>query len=58
MSRWLSIIGIGEDGYSALSPAARTLVENAELIIGGTRHLAMLPTGADAFYVMVMALLR
>ncbi len=46
MSRWLSIIGIGEDGYSALSPAARTLVENAELIIGGTRHLAMLPTGA------------
>ena len=46
MSRWLSIIGIGEDGYAALSPAARTLVENAELIIGGTRHLAMLPNNA------------
>ena len=35
---WLTIIGIGEDGMDGLSPAARTLVENAEVIVGGDRH--------------------
>jgi precorrin-6Y C5,15-methyltransferase (decarboxylating) len=43
MSAWLSVVGIGEDGVSGLSPAARTLLESAELVIGGPRHLAMLP---------------
>ncbi len=47
MSPWLAIIGIGEEGFSALSPAARRLVEEAELVIGGARHLAMVP-GGDA----------
>jgi precorrin-6Y C5,15-methyltransferase (decarboxylating) len=37
--RWLSIIGIGEDGVAGLSPAARALVESAELVVGGKRHL-------------------
>lgn len=40
---WLSIVGIGEDGPDALSPAARALVDQAEVLIGGERHLAMLP---------------
>lgn len=35
---WLHIIGIGEDGLAGLSPAARTLVETAEVIVGGDRH--------------------
>jgi precorrin-6Y C5,15-methyltransferase (decarboxylating) len=39
--RWLSIIGIGEDGAAGLSPVARGLVEAAELVIGGRRHLAL-----------------
>ena len=39
---WLSIIGIGEDGVSGLSPAAHTLVEQAKLIVGGARHLALI----------------
>lgn len=43
MTAWLSVIGIGEDGPAALSPAARTLLETAETLIGGARHLAMLP---------------
>ena len=30
MNRWLSVVGIGEDGLAGLSPAARTLVETAE----------------------------
>ncbi|MEO8531054.1 MAG: precorrin-6y C5,15-methyltransferase (decarboxylating) subunit CbiE [Deltaproteobacteria bacterium] len=38
MRAWLNIIGIGEDGMTGVSPAARTLVETAEVIIGGDRH--------------------
>jgi precorrin-6Y C5,15-methyltransferase (decarboxylating) len=40
---WLSIIGIGEDGIAGLSPAARERIECAELLVGGERHLAMVP---------------
>ena len=39
--KWLSLIGIGEDGIEALSPAARTLLAQAQLIVGGARHLAL-----------------
>ncbi len=39
--RWLSIVGIGEDGADGLSPVARRLVTDAELVIGGKRHLAL-----------------
>jgi len=42
MSRWLSIIGIGDDGIGGLSPSARSLAENAEVLIGSARHLAMI----------------
>ncbi len=35
---WLTIIGIGEDGMASLSAAARRLVEEAEVIVGGDRH--------------------
>ena len=38
--RWLSLIGIGEDG--ALTPAARALFDDAALIVGGSRHLALI----------------
>lgn len=43
MSRWLSVVGIGEDGLDGLAPAARTLVETAETLVGGRRHLALVP---------------
>jgi precorrin-6Y C5,15-methyltransferase (decarboxylating) len=39
--RWLSIVGIGEDGVEGLSPGARSLIENAEIVFGGARHLAL-----------------
>jgi precorrin-6Y C5,15-methyltransferase (decarboxylating) len=39
--RWLSIVGIGEDGADGLSPAARALVTNAAVVFGGKRHLAL-----------------
>jgi precorrin-6Y C5,15-methyltransferase (decarboxylating) len=37
--RWLSIIGIGEDGRPGLSSAANALIDTAELVVGGRRHL-------------------
>ena len=37
--RWLSIIGIGEDGVEGLSSVARQLIGSAELVMGGARHL-------------------
>jgi len=39
--RWLSIIGIGEDGRSGLGAAAKALIDVADLIVGGERHLAL-----------------
>ncbi len=42
-ARWLSVVGIGEDGMDGLSPAARALLEAAEVLVGGARHLAMVP---------------
>ena len=39
--RWLSIVGIGEDGVAGLSAVARDLVRNAEIVFGGKRHLAL-----------------
>lgn len=43
MSVWLNVIGVGEDGIAALPRALQALIEGAELIVGGERHLAMVP---------------
>jgi len=40
-ARWLSIVGIGEDGIEGLTPIARSLVQTAEIVFGGQRHLAL-----------------
>ncbi|EME71740.1 precorrin-6Y C5,15-methyltransferase [Paramagnetospirillum caucaseum] len=42
----ITVVGIGEDGLDGLSPAARILVDGAEVLVGGARHLAMVPAGA------------
>jgi precorrin-6B C5,15-methyltransferase / cobalt-precorrin-6B C5,C15-methyltransferase len=39
--RWLSIVGIGEDGADGLSPVARGLIAGADIVFGGKRHLAL-----------------
>jgi precorrin-6Y C5,15-methyltransferase (decarboxylating) len=41
MTPWLSVIGIGEDGCAGLSPAASHLLREAELVVGGARHLKL-----------------
>ncbi|HEB79400.1 MAG TPA: precorrin-6y C5,15-methyltransferase (decarboxylating) subunit CbiE, partial [Rhodospirillales bacterium] len=45
MTPWLFIVGIGEDGIEAISPAARALIETAEVLVGGGRHLDKVPEG-------------
>ena len=40
---WLTIVGIGEDGLEGLGAAARGAVDAAETLVGGARHLAMVP---------------
>ena len=39
--RWLSIVGIGEDGVEGLSSVALQLIRSAELVVGGARHLEL-----------------
>jgi precorrin-6Y C5,15-methyltransferase (decarboxylating) len=39
--RWLSIVGVGEDGIDGLAPAARSLIADAAFVFGGKRHLAL-----------------
>jgi precorrin-6Y C5,15-methyltransferase (decarboxylating) len=40
---WLSVVGIGEDGLDGVSAAGRRLIDTAELLAGGERHLALIP---------------
>jgi len=42
MAPWLAIVGVGEDGLDGLSGAARALIMQAKLIVGGARHLALI----------------
>jgi len=43
MKPWLSIVGLGEDGLAGLSAEARALIDEAEVLVGGERHLALVP---------------
>ena len=40
---WLVVVGIGADGLGGLGAGARAALAAAELVVGGERHLAMLP---------------
>ena len=42
MTPWLTVLGIGEKG---LDPTGRAIVESAEFLVGGKRHLALAGTG-------------
>lgn len=43
MSPWLTVVGIGEDGYKGLGRNARHALLNATEVFGSTRQLALLP---------------
>ncbi len=42
---WLTVVGIGDDGWAGLGPAARDAVRSADMLVGGERHLALVPEG-------------
>ncbi|MER8849573.1 precorrin-6y C5,15-methyltransferase (decarboxylating) subunit CbiE, partial [Mesorhizobium australicum] len=44
--RWLTIIGIGEDGLAGLGDEAKRRIAEAEFIFGGKRHLALVASFA------------
>lgn len=39
----MTVVGIGADGWTGLPEAARGLIYGAAVVLGGDRHLAMLP---------------
>jgi precorrin-6Y C5,15-methyltransferase (decarboxylating) len=40
---WLTIVGIGEDGWDGLNASAKRATESADVIFGGARHLDHVP---------------
>lgn len=40
---WLAVVGIGAEGLDGLGRRSRQAVERAEVLVGGERHLAMIP---------------
>jgi precorrin-6Y C5,15-methyltransferase (decarboxylating) len=40
---WLTIVGLGEDGPNALTPASHKALQDAEFVMGAARHLSLLP---------------
>ena len=43
----MTVVGIGADGWAGLNDAARALIEAAPVVLGGERHLTMLPEVPD-----------
>ncbi|MDH4608351.1 precorrin-6y C5,15-methyltransferase (decarboxylating) subunit CbiE [Pseudomonas sp. BN102] len=43
MQPWLTVVGIGEDGYAGLGKAARHALLGAVEVVGGSRQLDLLP---------------
>lgn len=39
----ICVVGIGADGWEGLPRGSRVLIEGADVVVGGQRHLAMLP---------------
>ncbi|WP_298185668.1 precorrin-6y C5,15-methyltransferase (decarboxylating) subunit CbiE [uncultured Pseudomonas sp.] len=48
MTAWLTLVGIGEDGYAGLGEAARQALNQAQCIVGAARQLALLPDNLPA----------
>jgi precorrin-6Y C5,15-methyltransferase (decarboxylating) len=43
MNKWLTIIGMGEDGYEGLSASAKLALQNTDVIVGSERLFGFLP---------------
>ena len=42
---WLTVVGIGASGLDSLPPTTHTIIDEADLIVGSDRLLAMIPRG-------------
>ena len=38
--QWITIVGIGEEGLKGLRPETLKAINEAEVLVGGTRHLS------------------
>jgi precorrin-6Y C5,15-methyltransferase (decarboxylating) len=47
MGTQVTVVGIGADGWAGLTDSAKAIVESADVVLGGERHLAMLPDAGD-----------
>ena len=47
IKKWISVIGIGEEGLDGLAATTRGLVESAEVLVGGERHLSKVTVGKE-----------
>ena len=46
---WLTVVGIGDDGFAGLGPRAKAAISDAKVIAGAARQLALVPVnGARA----------
>ncbi len=45
---WLSVVGIGEDGWDGLNRESKQAVESAELLYGAARQLDLIPTAGSS----------
>ena len=43
----IEVVGIGAGGWESLGPAEQRLLRTADLVVGGQRHLALLPAVPD-----------
>lgn len=43
----VTVVGIGADGWPGLPEAHRALLLDADVVLGGARHLALLPGGSE-----------
>ncbi len=44
----VTVVGVGADGWSGLAPMGRAALERARVVLGGRRHLDLLPAGLPA----------
>ena len=44
---FLTVVGIGEDGLDGLAPTTRKLIEKADILVGGLRHLSKVSIGNE-----------
>lgn len=44
----LTVVGVGADGWPGISPSAQQAISTAEILMGSTRQLALIPTTVTA----------